>query len=106
MDATGKTLEEKVKELEKLRGKLERERKKDLAEKEKFYEGQMDVLSKLQVGPEEQAKVQEQMDGIRVQQVEDHNNIIRNSEIKINSVYAQINLLTEFISDGYKLEKK
>ncbi len=44
MDATGKTLEEKVKELEKLRGKLERERKKDLAEKEKFYEGQRDVL--------------------------------------------------------------
>ena len=106
MDATGKTLEKKVKGLEKLRGKLEREQKKELTEREQFYKGQVDVLSKLQVGPEEQAKVQEQMNDLRAKQVEEHNNIIRNSEIKISSVYAQINLLTEFIAEGYKLEKK
>jgi len=106
MDVTGKILEKKVKELEKLRDKLEKEQKKELGEKEKFYEGQMDVLSKLQVSADEQVKVQEQMNALRAQQVENVAVIIRNGEVKISSIYAQINLLTEFIADGYKLDRK
>ena len=99
-------LRDKVKELEKLRDKLERQHKKELKEKEKFYEGQVDVLSKLKVDQAQQVKIQEQMDGIRKQQVQDQESIIKSNEVEINSIYAKINLLTEFISDGYELTKK
>ena len=99
-------LQGKVKVLEKLRDKLERQQKKELKEREKFFEGQLDVLSKIQVEDEQRAVIQEQIDAIETQKQREMQDIIRNSEIKINSVYAQINLLTEFISEGFDLIKK
>jgi len=99
-------LQDKVKVLEKLRDKLERRQKKELKEREKFFEGQLDVLSKIQVENEQRAVIQEQIEAIETQKQQEMQDIIRNSEIKINSVYAQINLLTEFISEGFDLIKK
>ena len=99
-------LQGRVKELEKLRDKLEKQLKKDLRDKEKFFAGQIDLLSKIKVDDAEQPKIQEQIDAIRTQAQQESADITRGAETEISSVYAKINLLTEFIADGYELTKK
>ena len=99
-------LQSRVKELEKLRDKLERQLKKDIGDKEKFFAGQIDLLSKIKVDGAEQPKIQEQIDAIREQAQRDSANATRATETEISSIYAKINLLTEFIADGYELTKK
>ena len=99
-------LQGRVKELEKLRDKLERQLKKDLRDKEKFFAGQIDLLSKIKVDDAEQPKIQEQIDAIRGQAQQESADATRAAETEISSVYAKINLLTEFIADGYELTKK
>ena len=99
-------LEDKVKQLEKQRDKLEKELKKDLRDKEKFFAGQLDLLSKLKVSEEEQPKIQEQKDAIERQKSEEMEAISRAAQTELNSMYAKINLLTEFIADGFELKKK
>jgi hypothetical protein len=99
-------LQGRVKELEKLRDKLEKQLKKDLRDKEKFFAGQIDLLSKIKVDDAEQPKIQEQIDAIRTQAQQEIADITRAAATEISSVYAKINLLTEFIADGYELTKK
>tara|TARA_Y100000310_G_scaffold143090_1_gene142496 strand:+ start:695 stop:997 length:303 start_codon:yes stop_codon:yes gene_type:complete len=99
-------LQGRVKELEKLRDKLERQLKKDLRDKEKFFAGQIDLLSKIKVDDAEQPKIQDQINTIREQSQQESADITRAAETEISSVYAKINLLTEFIADGYELTKK
>jgi predicted transcriptional regulator len=99
-------LQGRVKELEKLRDKLEKQLKKDLRDKEKFFAGQIDLLSKIKVDDVEQPKIQDQINTIREQSQQESADITRAAETEISSVYAKINLLTEFIADGYELTKK
>ena len=75
-------------------------------DKEKFFAGQLDLLSKLKVSEEEQPKIQEQKDAIERQKSEEMEAISRAAQTEINSMYAKINLLTEFIADGFELKKK
>lgn len=96
------TIEDKLKELSEAREKLFLKYDKEINETEKFFDGQKNILFKLQVNDEQSGKVREQINAIEKEKETEKKEIEREFLQEAGSIYDQMKVVIDLISSRIK----
>lgn len=96
------TIEDKLKELSEAREKLFLKYDREINETEKFFDGQKNILFKLQVNDEQSSKVREQINAIEKEKETEKKEIERQFLQEAGSIYDQMKVVIDLISSRIK----